>query len=236
MVIGNQAFPILTTQDFAAIQVSLSGPRLGRYVQGSKGDCQLAVELYCWNLRLSKTLQTFLHYWEICLRNRLNEYFSSKYGLDWPYDHVFLRNLTDSDYYKIMDVIDRQKNMYRFSQVPTPRIISDLSAGFWVSQLSSAYEYSYNWSHNLALIFPHSQNLFRKQIHHDFDRLLKTRNRIAHHEPIYYKKPKYIYDMAKLYVGFMCQISFKIGNSECIFEKCWHDYLIWMSAHKLSLG
>lgn len=236
MAIGNQAFPILTTQDFAAIQVSLSGPRLRRYVQGANGDRQLAVELYCWNLRISKSLQIFLHYWEICLRNRLNEYYTNKYGTSWPYDRLFLRNLVDNDYYKVMDAIDRQKKSYGRLQVPASHIVSDLSAGFWVSQLSSAYEYKYNWTHNLVFIFPHCQKPLRNQIHQDFDRLLKIRNRIAHHEPIYYMKPKYINDLAKTYVGSMCQTSLKVGDSECIFEQCWSEYLIWMRAHKLNLG
>jgi len=124
---------------------SLSIPRLGKYLNEGKGDLTHALEIYRWNARLSQSLYIYVQAWEVCLRNKLSEFLTWKYNATWPYDPRFTRNLNRNDNTRVRDCISRQESDRKMQPVPTSAIVADLSAGFWVSQLS--YEIPYGWQY-----------------------------------------------------------------------------------------
>jgi hypothetical protein len=125
--------------------------------------------------------------WEITLRNRLNVFLERRYGADWPYDtKVAVRQLTAWDAEKLEAAKKRQQKNRRMKWPPTGAIVADLSAGFWVSLLSGAYEVPYGWNTSIGRLFAHDAGLDRATAHGLCVRLLDIRNRVAHHEAIYH--------------------------------------------------
>ena len=168
-----------------ALAGTISKPRLKRYMYASGGDKIKALDLYHWNIELSKAMYFPVQVWEISLRNRLNSYLSKRFGANWPYDPIAMRQMTKNDLVKLDKAKGRQQRSRRVRQAPTPTIVADLSAGFWVSLLSDSYEVSLSWPTNIGRVFPYDAALDRATAHQICTALLDVRNRIAHHEAIY---------------------------------------------------
>lgn len=166
---------------------SLSSPRFSRYSIDAKNDEDRAVSLYLWNSKLSQSIYIYLQSWEICFRNRVNEFLIWKYKSDWAYDERrFIRNLNRTDKERLKEARERQEKQRERSPAPLPAIVADLSLGFWVSQISKAYDVPHVWRYNLAHVFPNDAALNQRSAWKISDELLTLRNRVAHHEPIYH--------------------------------------------------
>jgi hypothetical protein len=70
----------------AKLRESLSEPRFKRYIDAATNDELLAIQLYQWNSKLSQSLYIYLQIWEVCLRNRINNFLCWKHNDKWPYD------------------------------------------------------------------------------------------------------------------------------------------------------
>lgn len=200
----------------------LSRERFARYMQAADQDEAKAVALYCWNMRISQSLYPYLQSWEIALRNRLNAFLSWKYNSHWPYDEQrCIRNLAKDDRYRLADTKQRKERDHKSKPVATPIIVADLSAGFWVSQLSKPYLAQYGWKYNLARIFPHDKSIDQQTAWQKCDGILKLRNRVAHHEPIHRLPLQDLYQDLQLLVGGMCPATRQFAEASCNFRQTW---------------
>ncbi|CAX23011.1 conserved protein of unknown function, DUF1526 [Methylorubrum extorquens DM4] len=206
-----------------SLKVSLSSPRFARYNAAAKGDDLRAIAIYHWNVKLSQSLYTYLQAWEICFRNRMNEFLCWKYNCNWPYDERRARRqLTRMDQSRLQDAIVRQEKTRGLKPAPLPAIVADLSAGFWVSQVSKSYEIPYAWRHNLARIFPHDRALDMRSAWTICDELLTLRNRIAHHEPIFYLPLEQRHRDLQRAVAAMCPGTHAFAEASCAFMETWN--------------
>ena len=202
-----------------SMKASLSAPRFARYLDAAGSDDRQALALYQWNAQLSQSLYIYIQCWEICLRNKLDSFLRWKYSDKWPYDKTrAVRNLAGNDKNRLAETIFRQESQRQYSPVSTDSIVADLSAGFWVSQLSKAYEVPYTWQYNLAKVFPNNTRMKARDAWEICDRTLNLRNRIAHHEPIYQLDLEQYHQELQQVVSAMCQGTFAFANANCTFK------------------
>ena len=77
----------------------------------------------------------------------------------------------------------RDKKRQEAIQINKGQYIAQLTLGFWKRLFSSDYEAAL-WNQSLKRIFP-DKSLQRKEIAINLENIHKSRNRIAHHEPLY---------------------------------------------------
>jgi hypothetical protein len=206
----------------AAFKKTLSAPRFASYLRAAENNDMLAAKLYQWNSIASRSLYIYLQSWEICLRNRVNDFLCWKYNSVWPYDaDRAVRNLKSHDKRKLFEAIERQRTERNIRQPSTSMVVADLSAGFWVSQMN--YDGTYGWKHNLKRIFPNDSELDQKAAWAICDRLLTLRNRVAHHEPIFRLPLDERHDELRRIVRAMCAGSSAFAESNCTFREAWEQ-------------
>jgi hypothetical protein len=201
---------------------SISNIRFERYLNNSQSKDFDAIMLYRWNTLVSQSLYTYLQAWEICLRNKLNAFLMWKYNDKWPFDDArACRNFKSDDIKRVQEAVTRQKSQ-RNTQFPsTSSIVSDLSAGFWVSQLSRRYSVPYSWQHNIKRIFPNDSTMTEIEAREICDDLLKLRNRIAHHEPIFHLPLDELHQKLSKIILAMCEATSIFAINTCNFEDVW---------------
>ena len=205
-------------------KASLSQQRFSTYMRAHNNDEVGAIAIYQWNSRLSQALYIYLQTWEICLRNKLNDFLSWKYNPSWPYDNSrAVRQLKNNDKKRLLETIERQQRERKMSPVSTSAIVADLSAGFWVSQLSSSYEIPYKWRHNVARVFPNEKTMDAATAWKICDDLLTLRNRVAHHEPIFHLPLLDRRSELARMVAAMCDASSTFAEATCNFASVWKD-------------
>lgn len=207
----------------SALRGTISEARFARYLSENSGDQLSALDLYHWNAELSRCLYLSVQIWEIALRNKLNAFIGRKYSNpSWMYDERrAVRQLTNSDKKRLSKVIERQKSDRGLSR-PTPdMIVADLSAGFWVSQLTQSYDVAYAWRYSLKRVFPHNSSLTRDDVSAKCDRILDVRNRIAHHEPVYHLALDDIRQDLDLLIAAMCPGAQAYSQGMCDFAAVW---------------
>lgn len=203
---------------------SLSSPRFNTYLSLADNDEEYALALYQWNSLLSQSLYVYIQSWEICLRNKVDAFLRWKYNGGWPYDtQRAVRNLNGSDRKRLRETIERQESQRGHSPISSDAIVADLSAGFWVSQLSNSYNVPYTWQHNLKRIFPHDSALDRRGAWEICDAVLTLRNRIAHHEPILKLPLEDQYRDLQRIVSAMCPGTFAFANANCTFRHVFNN-------------
>ena len=198
----------------------MSVPRFQRYLEDCNGDEAEAIRLYQWNSLLSQSLYIYVQSWEICLRNKLNDFLVWRFGSDWPYDQTrAVRVMKGNDKRRLEETLARQEASRNACPVPTSVVVADLSAGFWVSLLSSSYDVPYAWRYNLQRIFSNDQALDRQAAWEICDNTLVLRNRIAHHEPIFHLPLESNYRDLQRIVIAMCPGTFAFANANCTFRE-----------------
>jgi hypothetical protein len=206
-------------QRVKAFRSALSEPRFSRYLKAANGLEIDAIYLYHWNCGLAQALYFSLHMWEVTLRNKINTFLCGRYGPNWPYERgTLFRNLTDADQKRLTNTIDKQERERGTSPVHTNIVVADLSAGFWVSQLSRAYDVPHVWRRNLDGIFPNEPRMSRLTAHNVCADLLDIRNRVAHHEPIFQSPLDEIRDSLDRIISAMCETSHLYVSQACTFR------------------
>lgn len=197
---------------------TMSEARLTRYLSASNGSKIDAMSLYHWNNELSRSMYFPIQIWEITLRNKMNTFLERKYGPEWPYDKIALRQLNRQDARKIQVTKERQQKLRGISRAQTGSIVADLSAGFWVSLLSESYNIPFRWEISIRRVFAHDVNLDRNTVHRLCLGLLHIRNRIAHHEPIFHLPLSERRNEAARLVKALCPSSYVYLDSKCDLE------------------
>lgn len=208
-----------TSAMLKSLEEALSSERLATYVLLADGDPERAIRLYLWNAKLSEALQMPVHVLEVAVRNAIHKQLSRPYGADW-YDHP------DCPIKPVLqDMIQEVKDSLVSEDKPItfPHMIAGLSMGFWVFLLSKRYE-TLLWRPYLYDAFPNAPKPFgRSQVRMALDNIRKTRNRIAHHEPILSKKPDQDFALILEIIGWICPNTAKWVDYHCRFDQVWNN-------------
>lgn len=204
-----------------AFAATLSVARFSRYMGASKNKDELAIEIYSSNARLAQSLYIGIQIWEVALRNRLSDFLIWKYGKNWPFDEKrAVRSLIGNDKRRLKDAVGRQTHKRGKGKVTTNHIVADLSAGFWVSLLTSGYDVPFSWRYNLSKIFPY-EDMDRAAAAKMCEGILDLRNRIAHHEPVFHLPlEERRRELGHLIRG-MCSAHHAYLESACSFQNEW---------------
>lgn len=142
-------------------------------------------------------LATYVQAGEVALRNALDRELGSTYGPSW-YDqaaHVLPPQASP----RIADArTELQRGGYPLN---TPRLVAELTFGFWVSLVSRSADAL--WRACLHRAFRHAR-VRRDEVHRHLDHLRRLRNRIAHHEPIFGRHLAADHDSLLRVVGWIC--------------------------------
>lgn len=206
-----QAVFAYKTQHVTALEVTLSSPRLAKYVVGSPGDKEAALRRYVLNTSISEAFYTPLQGLEICLRNSLASQLPALCGPEW-----FRAGAASIFRHPLPDMLsEAARNLGEDGKiVAEPNIIAALNFGFWVSVLGPRYDTEL-WRPGFRLAFPNRpKGTERKLIQGGLNRIRRLRNRIAHHEPILDRKLAFDHQIIIGLIDWMC-----------------HDTAAWVSAH-----
>lgn len=173
-------------------------------------DMRKASQVYKANLLLSKEMFGVIGVFEVILRNSINRHFICTKGNNWLSDSV-----QPGGY---LDITPGCEDAYHFIQEGIFKLglnythdllISKLSFGFWTYQFA-AKEYAAAGS-TLLEIFPNRPfGTKQKTVFQHLIKINEIRNRIAHHEPIYFDKTtgnistSYTEKRYKLIVELLC--------------------------------
>ncbi len=192
---------IYTAQVHLDIEAAFSCDRLQKYMAAVGHDRARATELYCWNVTLSGAFFGPIGVMEVVLRNALHNRLSAVFGPQW-YDSAAFQAIDPRFQQQIQKVKDDIVSSGR--DVITPRIVAELSLGFWVNLLrpgrGGIYQHAL-WGPALSRAFPRGTK--RSQVSDKLFPILKFRNRVAHHEPIFAKKPAQRYQDILDIVGLL---------------------------------
>ncbi|NUR71892.1 MAG: hypothetical protein HOU81_13800 [Hamadaea sp.] len=169
------------------VRLRLSAPRLAPYDVAAAHDHEESLNLYEWNLAVSAACYKSLHAVEVCLRNTINDQLGAfhtrqRLGGSWLDDPTHL--LEPHRRSDIAEAASRARRKgYRLSP---DRIITELPFGFWRYLTARRYERTL-WEKAIRHGFPNLRPQRRRAIAEPLERLHFLRNRIAHHEPVYFR-------------------------------------------------
>ncbi len=207
---------------YAALRDLYSPARLDAYARrlGPSADPLDILAYYLWNTALSQALYDPLQALEVGLRNSLHRAAAQHYGQERWFDHPHGPVLEQWQRDEMAKAIKRlNSGDRRRLKTPTPpppstgRVIAELTLGFWVGFFDKRYDPSAHplWRGTLLIeTFPHlppdepiavpNRRIYRTR--HTLDvrlsRILRLRNRVMHHEPIWYwQDPPTIADLGE---------------------------------------
>lgn len=193
---------------------ALSPEKLETYRQSQFDTYEQLIERYYKNLKLSESFYTALSLLEVTLRNQIYNAIVKNFNpsadepFEWLLSEYKKQQLLHDDEHKLLlEAIDRLKRPVYKNGVKTVikitegKIIAELTFGFWVHLLSKKYRFSI-YTHKPKVfddIFPYYDSLigihptkhrfeYIKRIYAKLRVILKLRNRISHHEPIFNMK------------------------------------------------
>ncbi|MES9903828.1 MAG: hypothetical protein ABW168_14275 [Sedimenticola sp.] len=172
--------------DFATkLEQALSVERLAAYRQrlGQNSNHTLFSH-YAWNMALSESLYPTLQALEVTLRNSIHSAAVQHFGRADGYNDTHIIH-----HHNDVGALNKAKTMLARQRKPLDpgRIIAELNFGFWTSMLDKRYE-QVLWPQLLKTAFPHMPRKIRtrKTFSQRFHKIRQLRNRIFHHEPIWY--------------------------------------------------
>ena len=163
-------------ENLGHIEKYLSPERLAAYFALVQGNRRFAIQLYERNTELSEALYGVIQGLEVTLRNSIHNLMTRELGKDNWYEQIVLE---PPELKSLQEA--REKITGRGYKITPPRMVAELTFGFWVRLTASAYEKTI-WVKHLHKIFP--IRLPRKQLFQRLDAIKQLRNRIAHHEQI----------------------------------------------------
>jgi len=162
----------------------LSNERLSAYQLhlSQNGDLNLFSH-YAWNMAHSESLYPILQLLEISLRNTISQNAQQQFGkADWLDGANIIQPRDKTLIGKAKETLKRNKK-----PLDPGRIIAELNFGFWTSLLDRRYE-QILWPRLIKVCFPAMPKTIRTRrvLSKRFNRIRNLRNRVFHHEPIWY--------------------------------------------------
>ena len=170
--------------DSERVADALTRERLSKYLARSRGDLNQALALYVWNQEVGAALTIILSQVEVCLRNRVAEALAGAFGAGWPRDARLRQNHLD-----VRKELEKAESRLKKPIPSVGDIVAASDFNLWRELCKPAYAGVF-WAKRIPLAFPHHTLPGKERevltvIHYRVDLLLKLRNRIAHHEPIF---------------------------------------------------
>ncbi|MFK5979536.1 MAG: hypothetical protein QM488_11680 [Rhizobiaceae bacterium] len=165
----------------------LNTARVNRYALAARGGGVTPTSLYLWNCDLSAAFYMPLHFAEITCRNTIHKALCFR-DVEWPKNPTF-RGILGGNYLNDLDSVIAEEGRQHGDDMTNDHIVSALSFGFW-EHLTTKRFGRFLWSKGFQRSFgsaPWKMKL------HDLQRQIESvrrwRNRIAHHNAIFDKKP-----------------------------------------------
>ena len=121
---------------FKKLRASISSHRLDSYRQAGQSDFDV-IASYLWNMALCEALYPSLQALEVTLRNSIHAAAVRRYNSDFWFDlpgcNLHQSQQNNVDYAK-------QELQKKNKPLEAPRIVAELTFGFWTSLLNSYYE------------------------------------------------------------------------------------------------
>jgi len=164
-----------------ALEPLLSPDRLEPYLKFCARDKVRAFKLHEANRMLSQAIYGSLQYAELALRNSLSRQLALGLKADAWYDQQVFAEPERRQIIKAKNYLSEESKT-----VTPPRMVAVLSLGFWVGLLRGSYARTL-WNPCLHKAFAANPSLKHKDAHDRFASILSLRNRVAHHEPIFFR-------------------------------------------------
>ena len=166
---------------FSILTAAISGNRFTPYLINNPNSQSEAYGTYLWNIALCESLYPALNCLEISLRNSIHDAAVQEFGVaDWFQSHLHLNELEP-----LNNLANGMRQGHR--SVSANDLIANLTLGFWLSLFRSRYE-QVLWPKLLEPVFPYweKQQRTRRNAYARLDSIRHLRNRVFHHEPIWY--------------------------------------------------
>lgn len=171
-----------------AVEHALSLPRLGRYILAAGGDRHLALRLYVWNTRICQEMYLPAQFAEVCIRNALSRALQTRYGPKWFQAGPLICILPDRLKEELKNVL-REEQMRRGACFCPDHVVAGLRFGFWVHLLTKHFDHIL-WKEGFSVSFAYApKSISRADLHSRTDQLRNFRNRIAHYNAVFDRKP-----------------------------------------------
>lgn len=171
----------------AQLEQGISNPRLARYRPPGGTDLDMAVT-YLWNVALAEALYPALAALEVTLRNSIHHALTIREGTD-----MWFRMLLESGQLSVYAQTHlKLYNRLKRTEPTAGQLVAELTFGFWTTLLSQPYHQGL-WAPNktalVKTVLPHLPPTpsNRHFVHQRYNNLRILRNRVMHHEPIWYR-------------------------------------------------
>ena len=180
---------------------ALTIPRLTKYLNACNGDRQRAIQLYEYNTQISEAMYGVIQPLEIALRNAIHRVLTKDLGrADW-YDAGILQTP------ELESLSAARASLWHWKKAEAPdRIVAELTFGFWVRLLNKKYEKAL-WVSHLYKCFPYGPKPDREKMSQRFIKIRDLRNRVAHHEPIFFRNLETDYVRVLTSLEWICPTS-----------------------------
>lgn len=163
----------------------LSRERIQPYRASCSDDLNEAIALYQWNSAISSAFFETLGHTEVILRNALHDQLTAWHHAHRRPGHWYDDPTGVLDPRCRTDIAQARQRLARAGRPEAPgRIVAELNFGFWRYLLDRRHQ-TVLWAPSLRRAFPQLRPQRRGDVYRPVDRLLRLRNRIAHHEPIH---------------------------------------------------
>lgn len=155
------------------------------------------LERYINNIKVSEAFYPLLDFFEISLRNRINNVFVEDFGDDWLLDNDFFDDETQNAVQEVVDrLIKKRKSAINY------RLVAELNFGFWSNMFNKKYHVIWQQEKRMGRVFVKSKYDI-KTVNKELEILRKFRNRIFHFETIYNHQPEKCYGLLHKYITSM---------------------------------
>ncbi len=174
----------MQTEYVHQLRRAVSDQRLEPYRRQALDDDLEVYGIYAWNIALCESLYPALNSLEIALRNSIHNAATAEFGDENWFDSLSLsktkRALQSARY-------DLENLGKTGDGVTAGKLVAQLTFGFWVGLFDSHYEQQL-WSKLLRPVFPNIPRKLRTRrvLSDRLHRVRRMRNRVFHHEPIWY--------------------------------------------------
>lgn len=166
------------------LRKAVSHERLEGYRQrGTRAEDRNLYAHYIWNIVLSESLYPVLQGLEVTLRNAIHDAFCQCWKTEAWFD---IRGVLEPRDQRALAKAKRKLTETNKPHEPG-RVVAELSFGFWTSLFDARYETRF-WHKLLKEVFPQMPRHLRKRktISKRLNKIRHLRNRVFHHEPIWY--------------------------------------------------
>jgi Abi-like protein len=174
----------------AEIERLLGTDRFAPYLTAA-GNRRDALLLYSWNAAIAGAFLGPISVVEVSLRNAISQQLRAAFGPTWYDDPAFLAlDPTPRTRDNVAVAKNRIARAVPTRPITEGRVVAEMYLSFWVYLLRPALNRTL-WP---ALRSGFTRYTHRKSLVRYLEPLIPFRNRVAHHEPIFNRRPKEMYD------------------------------------------